>query len=168
MIIPAKFLPVALITPAFPLPKLAPSTVISAFVNLKFPDTILLSLVPVLSKISATNVDTPTALLIDFTSLNVNLSTLVRTLPFWTPFINIDSSFKNVPLTSIKLKVVTFVPADLTNPDAPLLTPWMWVPRGAEVIAVPTVTFVNVLMSNKRTSYWVVLSTKLPDWALKS
>ena len=156
--IPAKFCPLAVIIPAFP----------DVLLNLKFPAARLLSLTELLSKRSASKVETPTALFRDLTSLNVNLSTLVRTLPFWTPLINIDSSFKNIPFTSIKLKSVTFVPADLTNPDAPLLTPWIWVPSVTEVIAVPTLTFVNVLTSNKRVSNWVLASTKLPDCALKS
>ena len=158
MIIPAKFCPVAVITPAFP----------DVLLNLKFPAIRLLSLFVLLSKRSASNVETPTALFTDLTSLNVKSSTLVIILPFWTPLISIDSSFKNTPFTSIRLKSVTFVPADLINPVAPLLTPWMWSESDNDVIAVPTLIFVNVLTSNKRVSYWVVSFTKLADCDLKS
>ena len=136
--------------------------------NLKLPETKFVNLFPSSSKISASNVDTPTALLIDFTSFNPKLSTFVMTLPFWTPLIKIDSSLINLPLMSIKLISVTFVPDVLTNPVAPLLAPCMWSDAVNEVIAVPTLMSVNVLISNKRASYWVASFTKLPDCALKS
>jgi len=74
----------------------------------------------------------------------------------------------NLPLTSVKLKSVTLVPDDLTNPVAPLLAPCIWSDAVNEVIAVPTLMSVNVLISNKRASYSVVSFTKLADWALKS
>ena len=158
MIIPAKFFPAAVIIPAFP----------DVLLNLKLPDTKLVSLTPSSSKTSAANVETPTALSIDFTSLKVKLLTFVIILPFWIPLSNIDSSFINLPVTSVKVKSVTLVPADLTNPVAPLLAPSIWVPSGKEVIAVPTLISVNVFISNNLVSYWVVSFTKLEDCALKS
>ena len=156
-------LPDDVIIPLLPIP-FSPSILLS----LKLPETMLLNLVPVSNKTSASNIDTPTALFNDLTSLNPKESTLVTTLPSWTPLIIIDSSLINLPFTSIKLKSVTLVPDDLTNPVAPLLAPSMWSDAVNEVIAVPTLTFVNVLISNKRVSYWVVWFTKLADCALKS
>ena len=50
--------------------------------NLKLPEIKLVSLVPSSSRTSASNVDTPTALFIDLTSLNPKASTFVTTLPF--------------------------------------------------------------------------------------
>ena len=70
--IPAKFFPAAVIIPVFPL----------VLLNLKFPETKFVSLTPLSSKTSASNVETPTALFKDFTSLNPKASTLVITLPF--------------------------------------------------------------------------------------
>ena len=128
----------------------------------------LLNLVPVSNKISASNVDTPTELFNDLTSLNPKESTLVITLPSWTPLIIIDSSLINLPFTSIKLKSVRLDPVECANPVAPLLAPSMWSDAVNEVIAVPTLIVVNVLISNKRVSYWVVWFTKLADCALKS
>ena len=72
MIIPAKFLPDAVIIPVFPL----------VLLNLKLPDIILVNLIASSRTTSASNVDTPTALLRDLTSLNPKLSTFVITLPF--------------------------------------------------------------------------------------
>jgi len=92
--IPAKFFPDAVIIPTFP----------PVLLNLKLPDIIFVNLTVLSSTISAKNVDTPTALCIDFTSLNVKLSTFVMTLPFCTPLTIIDSSLINLPLTSVKLK----------------------------------------------------------------
>ena len=138
-----------MIIPAFP----------DVLLNLKLPETRLLKLTVLSSNKSASNVETPTALFNDFTSLKVKSSTFVIILPSWTPLINIDSSFINSPFTSIKLKSVTFVPAVLTNPVAPLLAPSIWSEDDKDVIAVPTLMFVNVLMSNKRVSYWVVSFT---------
>ena len=158
MIIPAKFCPDAVIIPVFP----------DVLLNLKLPAARLPSLIRLSRTTSAENVETPTALWRDLTSLNVKLSTLVITLPFWTPFINTDSSFKNAPFTSTKPRSLTFVPADLTNPVAPLLPPCIWSPIDIEVIAVPTLTLVNVFISNKRVSNVVVSFTKLADCALKS
>ena len=70
--IPAKLLPDDVIIPVFP----------AVLLNLKLPEIKLVNLVPSSSKISASNVDTPTALLTDLTSLNPKLSTFVITLPF--------------------------------------------------------------------------------------
>jgi len=156
--IPEKLLPDEVIIPAFP----------EVLLNLKLPEIKLVSLVPLSSKISASNVDTPTALFNDLTSLNPKESTLVITLPFWTPLIKIDSSLINLPVTSIKLKSVTLVPEALTNPVAPLLAPCIWSDAVSEVIAVATLTSVNVFISNKRVSYCVDEFTKLADCALKS
>ena len=161
--IPAKFCPDDVIIPLFPIP-FSPAILL----NLKLPESKLVSLVPSSNKISASNVDTPTALFIDLTSLNPKASTFVMTLPFWTPLIKIDSSLINLPLTSIRLKSVTLVPDDFTNPVAPLLAPCIWSEAVNEVIAVPTLISVNVFISNNRASYWVVSLTKLADWALKS
>ena len=72
VIIPAKFFAAAVIIPAFP----------DVLLNLKLPETRLLSLTVLSSNKSASNVETPTALFIDFTSLNLKESTLVITLPF--------------------------------------------------------------------------------------
>ena len=72
VIIPAKFCPDDVIIPVFP----------EVLLNLKLPESKLVSLVPSSNKMSASNVDTPTALLTDLTSLNPKLSTLVITLPF--------------------------------------------------------------------------------------
>ena len=74
----------------------------------------------------------------------------------------------NVPFTSIKLKSVTFVPAALTNPVAPLLAPSIWSDVDNAVIAVPTLISVKVFISNNLVSYLVVWFTKLADCALKS
>ena len=156
--IPAKFCPDAVIIPVFP----------DVLLNLKLPAVRLLNLIRLSRTKSAANVETPTALLRDLTSLNVKLSTLVITLPFWTPFINIDSSFKNSPFTSLSLTDDAPVKSLCTYPVAPLLLPSIWSPADNEVIAVPTLTSENVLISNKRTSYWVVSFTKLADCALKS
>ena len=60
VIIPAMLLPDDVIIPVFP----------AVLLNLKLPETKFVNLVPSSSKISASNVDTPTALFIDFTSLN--------------------------------------------------------------------------------------------------
>ena len=117
---------------------------------------------------SAAKVDTPTALSTDETSLIPNVSTLVITLPSVFPLTIKDSFFKNLPETSLRLIVVTLVPAVLTYPTAPLLVPWILSAAAKDVIAVPTVTLVNVLTSNKRSSNWVVAFKKLLDWALKS
>ena len=75
--IPAKFCPDDVIIPLFPIP-FSPAILL----NLKLPESKLVSLVPSSSKISASNVDTPTSLLIDLTSLNPKASTFVTTLPF--------------------------------------------------------------------------------------
>ena len=75
--IPAKFCPDDVMIPLFPIP-FSPAILL----NLKLPESKLVSLVPSSNKISASNVDTPTALLPDLTSLNPKLSTLVITLPF--------------------------------------------------------------------------------------
>ena len=158
VIIPEKLLPDDVIIPAFPL----------VLLNLKLPEIKFVSLVPSSNNISASNVDTPTALFNDLTSLNPKESTLVITLPSWTPFIKIDSSFKNLPVTSVKLKSVTLVAVVLTNPVAPLLAPCIWSDAVNEVIAVPTLISVNVFISNKRVSYWVVSFTWLADCDLKS
>ena len=90
--IPEKFCPDDVIIPAFP-NVLLPKT--SELLNLKLPEIRLVSLVPSSSEISASNVDIPTALFNDLTSLNPKESTLVITLPSWTPLIKIDSSFIN-------------------------------------------------------------------------
>ena len=158
MIIPEKFCPDDVIIPVFP----------EVLLNLRFPDIKFVSLDPLSNNISASNVDTPTALFTDLTSLNPKESTLVITLPSWTPLINIDSSLTNLPVTSIKLKSVTLDPVALTNPVAPLLAPCIWSDAVNEVIAVATLISVNVFISNKRVSYCVVAFTKLADWALKS
>ena len=149
MTIPAKFAPEAVIIPAFP----------DVLLNLKLPVTKVLSLFLLSSVRSASNVDTPTALFKDFTSLNEKSSTLVIVLPSWTPLIIIDSSSINWPSTSIKLNSVEFVIADLTNPTAPLLAPWIWSEDDNDVIAVPTLIFVKVFISNIRISYLVELFT---------
>ena len=70
--IPAKFCPDAVIIPAFPTPKVPGPTML---LNLRLPEIILVSLVPPSSKISASNVDIPTALFNDLTSLNPKAST---------------------------------------------------------------------------------------------
>ena len=75
--IPAKFCPDDVMIPLFPIP-FSPAILL----NLKLPESKLVSLVPSSNKISASNVDTPTALLIDLTSLNPKTSTFVTTLPF--------------------------------------------------------------------------------------
>jgi hypothetical protein len=54
----------------------------AVLLNLKLPETKFVNLSPSSSKISASNVDTPTALLIDFISFNPKSSTFVMTLPF--------------------------------------------------------------------------------------
>ena len=77
VIIPAKFCPDDVIIPLFPIP-FSPAILL----NLKLPESKLVNLTPSSSKISASNVDTPTALFIDYTSLNPKSSTLVITLPF--------------------------------------------------------------------------------------
>ncbi len=69
MIIPAKLFPVAVIIPVFP--------VDPTLDNLKFPATKLLRVIPVSNKTSDSNVDTPTALFSDLTSLKVKSSTFV-------------------------------------------------------------------------------------------
>ena len=84
VIIPAKLDPDDVIIPVFP----------DVLLNLKLPAERLPSLTILSRIISAENVETPTALWRDLTSLNVKLSTLEITLPFWTPFINMDSSLK--------------------------------------------------------------------------
>ena len=58
--IPAKFCPDDVIIPLFPIP-FSPAILL----NLKLPESKLVSLVPSSNKISASNVDTPPALLID-------------------------------------------------------------------------------------------------------
>ena len=75
--IPAKFCPDDVMIPLFPIP-FSPLILL----NLKLPESKLVSLVPSSNKISASNVDTPTALFIDLTSLNPKASTFVMTLPF--------------------------------------------------------------------------------------
>ena len=77
VMLPAKFCPDDVIIPLFPIP-FSPSMLL----NLKLPESKLVSLVASSSKISASKVDTPTALFIDFTSLNPKSSTFVMTLPF--------------------------------------------------------------------------------------
>ena len=158
MIIPAKFCPDAVIIPAFP----------DVLLNLKLPAARLPSLIRLSRATSAENVETPTALWRDLTSLNVKLSTLVITLPSRTPFINMDSSFKNSPFTSLSLTDDAPVKFLCTYPVAPLLPPSIWSPADNEVIAVETRMSVNVFISNKRVSNVVVSFTKLPDCALKS
>ena len=69
-------LPDDVIIPLLPIP-FSPLILLS----LKLPETMLLNLVPVSNKISASNVDTPTELFNDLTSLNPKESTLVITLP---------------------------------------------------------------------------------------
>ena len=162
---PTKFCPDDVTIPAFPIPKVPGPTIL---LNLRLPEITFVSLIPPSNKISASNVDTPTALFNDLTSSNPKELTLVITLPSWTPFIKIDSSFKNLPVTSIKLKSVTLVAVALTNPVAPLLAPCIWSDAVNEVIAVPTLISVNVFISNKRVSNCVVSFTKLADCALKS
>ena len=71
MTIPAKFAPEAVMIPAFQ----------DVLLNLKLPVTKVLSLFLLSSVRSASNVDTPTALFKDFTSLNEKSSTLVIVLP---------------------------------------------------------------------------------------
>ena len=71
VISPTKFLPDAVIIPIFP----------PVLVNLRLPETKFVNLVPSSSTISASNVDTPTALLSDLTSLNPKSSTFIITLP---------------------------------------------------------------------------------------
>ena len=71
VIIPEKFCPDDVIIPVLGV----------ILLSLKLPEIKLVSLVPESSKISASNVDTPTALFSDFTSLNPKESTLVITLP---------------------------------------------------------------------------------------
>ena len=77
--IPAKFLPDDVMIPAFP-NVLLPKT--SELLNLRLPEIKFVSLLPELNNISASNVDTPTALLSDLTSLKPKESTFVITLPF--------------------------------------------------------------------------------------
>ena len=167
VIIPAKFLPAALITPPFPTPNdVWPVT--TAFVNWKLPEIIFVSFSPLSRTTSAEKVETPTALSNEATSLNPKVSTLVINLPSAIPLIEIDSFFKNLPLTSTNLKSVAYLTAETTYPVAPLLEPWILSVADKDVIAVPTLISVNVLTSNKRISYWVLAFTKLPDWALKS
>ncbi len=60
-----------MIIPAFP----------DVLLNLKLPEVRLLSLTVLSSNKSASKVEIPTALFIDFTSLKVKSSTLVITLP---------------------------------------------------------------------------------------
>ena len=61
VMIPAKFCPDDVIIPVFP----------AVLLNLKLPEIKLVNLVPSSSKISASKVDTPTALFIDFTSFGM-------------------------------------------------------------------------------------------------
>ena len=124
--------------------------------------------VPLSRTTSAAKVETPTALSIDATSSNPNVSTLVKILPSRIPLIIIDSFFKNLPVTSVRLTLVVLVAEDLTYPTAPLLVPCILSEVDKDVIAVPTLIVVNVFTSNKRASYSVVASSKLRDFALKS
>ena len=94
VMIPAKFCPDAVIIPVFP----------DVLLNLKLPAVRLLSLIRLSRTKSAENVETPTALCIYFTSLNPKEVTFVMILPFGTPLTKKDSSFRNLPLTSVKLK----------------------------------------------------------------
>ena len=115
VIIPAKFLPAALITPPLPFPW--PGTL--ALVNWKLPEIIFVSFSPLSRTTSAEKVETPTALSNEATSLNPKVSTLVIILPSATPLIVIDSFFKNLPLTSTKLKSVAFVTVSYTHLTLP-------------------------------------------------
>ena len=61
VIIPAKLLPDDVIIPVFP----------AVLLNLKLPETKFVNLVPSSSTISASNVDTPTALSVSYTHLTL-------------------------------------------------------------------------------------------------
>ena len=113
MTIPAKFSPATVILPVLPL----------VLTNWKLPVERLPNGRPSSISTSASNVDTPTALRRDFTSLKLKSLTLVIILPFGLPLIKIVSSFKNLPAESIKVNSVRLLPPVTTNPVAPLLAP---------------------------------------------